>query len=137
METNMIYFAGFLTDDLFTAEDNGNQKKYLGVCKLPGENSKHSVLCNVESLTPGYHRCAIRRRRMRAGILHRLRPFQSLVASSGEEDGNVIVREFLECWRRQEWDRKDLRRYPSANPTEKSVFIKMGIPFRPPEERDH
>lgn len=35
--------SGFLTDDLTLAE-NGEHQKYLGVCKLPGENSKHRRL---------------------------------------------------------------------------------------------
>lgn len=39
-KVELLSLTGFLTDDLVTAEDNGNQKKYLWVCRLPGENQK-------------------------------------------------------------------------------------------------
>ncbi|XP_054686992.1 DNA polymerase lambda isoform X3 [Grus americana] len=39
-----LHRSGFLTDDLVSQEDNGDQKKYLGVCRLPGPARRHRRL---------------------------------------------------------------------------------------------
>ncbi|XP_063195057.1 DNA polymerase lambda isoform X3 [Chroicocephalus ridibundus] len=39
-----LHRSGFLTDDLVSQEDNGDQKKYLGVCRLPGPAQRHRRL---------------------------------------------------------------------------------------------
>ncbi|XP_066277640.1 DNA polymerase lambda-like isoform X2 [Branchiostoma lanceolatum] len=49
---NGLRETGFLTDDLVTQEDNGDQKKYLGVCRLPGEGRKGMSL-SEHSLNTG------------------------------------------------------------------------------------
>lgn len=34
---NSLFSKGFLTDDLAVQEESERQRKYLGVCRLPGE----------------------------------------------------------------------------------------------------
>lgn len=35
-----LILTGFLTDDLVSMENDGPHSKYLGVCRLPGDNYK-------------------------------------------------------------------------------------------------
>ncbi|CAL9700691.1 unnamed protein product [Knipowitschia caucasica] len=39
-----LHESGFLTDDLVSNEENGEQKKYMGVCRLPGPDQRHRRL---------------------------------------------------------------------------------------------
>ncbi|KAK3096066.1 hypothetical protein FSP39_022699 [Pinctada imbricata] len=120
---------GFLTDDLVTAEDNGNQKKYLGVCKLPGENRKYRRL-DIIVVPYDEYACALV---YFTGSAHFNRSLRHLAKKMGmslsEHSLNTgVVRKGTE---------KVYEGRPVPTPTEESVFKVLGVPFRPPEERDH
>ncbi|XP_060066697.1 DNA polymerase lambda-like [Ylistrum balloti] len=120
---------GFLTDDLVTSEDDGNQKKYLGVCKLPGENRRHRRL-DIIVVPYDEYACALV---YFTGSAHFNRSLRHLAKKKGmslsEHSLNVgVVRNGSE---------KVFEGTPVPTPTEESVLEKLGVPYRPPEERDH
>ncbi|XP_021340182.1 DNA polymerase lambda-like [Mizuhopecten yessoensis] len=125
----LIMSTCFLTDDLVTSEDDGNQKKYLGVCKLPGENRRHRRL-DIIVVPYDEYACALV---YFTGSAHFNRSLRHLAKKKGmslsEHSLNVgVVRNGAE---------KVFEGTPLPTPTEASVLEILGVPYRPPEERDH
>lgn len=126
---NKLRDEGFLTDDLVTSEDDGNQKKYLGVCRLPGEKRRHRRL-DIIVVPYDEYACALV---YFTGSAHFNRSLRHLAKKKGmslsEHSLNVgVVRNGSE---------KVFEGTPVPTPTEASVLEKLGVPYRPPEERDH
>lgn len=121
--------SGFLTDDLVTAEDNGNQKKYLGVCRLPGENQKHR---RIDIIVVPYdeYACALV---YFTGSAHLNRSLRLLAKKAGMS----LSEHSLNTGVIRKGNEKVFEGTPLPTPTEESVFRHLGVPYRPPEERDH
>ncbi|KAK7483972.1 hypothetical protein BaRGS_00024856 [Batillaria attramentaria] len=121
--------TGFLTDDLVSVEDNGNQKKYLGVCKLPGVNRKHRRL-DIIVVPYEEYACALVYFTGSAHFNRSLRHLCKKMGMSLNEHAlkKGVVRKGAE---------KIYEGTTVPTPTEESVFTALGVPFRPPEERDH
>ncbi|XP_046558150.1 LOW QUALITY PROTEIN: DNA polymerase lambda-like [Haliotis rubra] len=119
----------FLTDDLVSAEDNGNQKKYLGVCRLPGENRKHRRL-DIIVVPYDEYGCALVYFTGSAHFNRSLRHLCKKMHMSLNEHAlkTGVVRKGGE---------KIYDGTTVPTPTEDSVFQALGVPVRPPEERDH
>uniref|UniRef100_A0A3B5Q6A6 DNA polymerase lambda n=1 Tax=Xiphophorus maculatus TaxID=8083 RepID=A0A3B5Q6A6_XIPMA len=124
----ILHDSGFLTDDLVSHEDNGEQKKYMGVCRLPGPGWRHRRLdvivvpyeefaCSLMYFTGSAHF----NRSMRA-----LAKTKNMSLSEHSLNKDVVRQGSL----------KTHGGNPLPTATEKDVFRLLGIPYRPPQERD-
>ncbi|XP_015239789.1 PREDICTED: DNA polymerase lambda [Cyprinodon variegatus] len=124
----ILHGSGFLTDDLVSHEENGEQKKYMGVCRLPGPGRRHRRLdiivvpydefaCSLMYFTGSAHF----NRSMRA-----LAKTKNMSLSEHSLNKDVVRQGSL----------KVHGGTPLPTPTEKDVFSLLGIPYRPPQERD-
>lgn len=124
-----LHDDGFLTDDLVSIESEGIHKKYLGVCRLPGENTKHRRL-DIIVIPYNEYACALV---YFTGSAHFNRSLRHLAGRM-----NMSLNEHALCTGviRSRGTKLNAGT-PLHTPTEKSVFDHLGIPFRLPEERDH
>lgn len=123
-----VCVSGFLTDDLVSHEENGEQKKYMGVCRLPGPSHRHRRL-DIIVVPYNEFACALMyftgsahfNRSMRA-----LAKTKSMSLSEHSLNKNVLRKGGV----------KVFGGAPLATPTERDVFNLLGIPYRQPHERD-
>lgn len=119
----------FITDDLIEIEENGNQRKYMGVCKLPGENRKYR---RIDIIVAPYSEfaCALVHFTGSAHFNRSLRHLAKKMEMSLSEHSlrtGVIRGE----------NEKLYKGTILPTPTEESIFQQLGVPYRPPTERDH
>ncbi|XP_049901187.1 DNA polymerase lambda [Epinephelus moara] len=124
----ILHDSGFLTDDLVSHEENGEQKKYLGVCRLPGPGHRHRRL-DIIVVPYNEFACAIM---YFTGSAHFNRSMRALAKtkhmSLSEHSLNKdVVRQ---------GSVKVHGGAPLPTLTEKDVFSLIGIPYREPHERD-
>ncbi|XP_007470425.1 PREDICTED: DNA polymerase lambda isoform X2 [Lipotes vexillifer] len=120
---------GFLTDDLVSQEENGQQQKYLGVCQLPGPGRRHRRL-DIIVVPYSEFACALL---YFTGSAHFNRSMRALAKTKGmslseHALSTAVVRDTQGL-------KVGLGRV-LPTPTEKDVFRLLGLPYREPAERD-
>ncbi|XP_068954875.1 DNA polymerase lambda isoform X1 [Petaurus breviceps papuanus] len=120
---------GFLTDDLVSQDDNGQQQKYLGVCQLPGPSHPHRRL-DIIVVPYSEFACALLYFTGSAYFNRSMRALAKTKGMSLSEHAlsTAVVR-----------DGHGTKVGPGRalpTPTEKDVFRLLGLPYREPSERD-
>ncbi|XP_077679448.1 DNA polymerase lambda isoform X3 [Eretmochelys imbricata] len=121
--------SGFLTDDLVRQEDSGNQKKYLGVCRLPGPGRRHRRL-DIIVVPHCEFACALL---YFTGSAHFNRSMRALAKTKGM---SLSERALHAAVVRAPGGRKMGPGLVLPTPTERDVFTLLGLPYREPAERD-
>lgn len=118
---------GFLTDDL-TLADNGQHRKYLGVCKLPGENTKHRRL---DIIVVPYNELA-------CSLLYFTGSdyFNRSMRLLAKKNGMSLSEHSLNKGVIRKGSEKIFEGTPLPVFTEKDVFDYLGLEYREPHERD-
>ncbi|XP_062435762.1 DNA polymerase lambda [Rhea pennata] len=124
-----LHRSGFLTDDLVSQEDSGNQKKYLGVCRLPGPAQRHRRL-DIIVVPYSEFACALL---YFTGSAHFNRSMRALAKTKGMSLSEHALSSAVV---RGRGGVKVGSGHILPTPTERDVFIQLGLPYREPSERD-
>ncbi|XP_074882338.1 DNA polymerase lambda isoform X3 [Buteo buteo] len=124
-----LHRSGFLTDDLVSQEDNGDQKKYLGVCRLPGQGQRHRRL-DIIVVPYSEFACALL---YFTGSAHFNRSMRALAKTKGMSLSEHALSSAVV---RGPGGVKLASGHTLPTPTERDVFIQLGLPYREPSERD-
>ncbi|XP_072476643.1 DNA polymerase lambda isoform X2 [Notamacropus eugenii] len=120
---------GFLTDDLISQDDNGQQQKYLGVCQLPGPGRPHRRL-DIIMVPYSEFACALL---YFTGSAYFNRSMRALAKTKGMSLSEHALRTAVVR------DGRGIKVGPGRalhTPTEKDIFRLLGLPYREPPERD-
>ncbi|XP_025051052.1 DNA polymerase lambda isoform X3 [Alligator sinensis] len=125
---NSLRRSGFLTDDLVSQED-GSQKKYLGVCRLPGPGRHHRRL-DIIVVPYAEFGCALL---YFTGSAHFNRSMRALAKTKGMSLSEHALSTAVV---RGPGGTKLAPGFALPTPTERDVFAVLGLPYREPPERD-
>ncbi|XP_067129413.1 DNA polymerase lambda-like [Centruroides vittatus] len=126
---NKLHEQGFLTDDLVKNGEYGTHRKYLGVCKLNGDDKKHR---RIDIITVPYNELACAMLYF-TGSAHFNRSMRLLA----RKKGMALSEHSLNAGVIRRKGEKICEGYALLTPTEESVFEHLGLTYRIPEERDH
>ncbi|XP_053713943.1 DNA polymerase lambda-like isoform X2 [Synchiropus splendidus] len=124
----ILHDNGFLTDDLVSHEENGDQKKYMGVCRLPGVDRRHRRL-DIIVVPYNEFACALM---YFTGSAHFNRSMRALAKTKSMSLSEHSLNQSVV----RQGTTKVYAGTPLHTATEKDVFNLLGIPFREPSERD-